>query len=348
MTEPAVRRRHLLSLLALPMLGACAAPVVPGLVPRASTGFAGALARALPYAVGVYGSAHRRVEDESGAGPTADAERGADPQPYARIGAGFMVDAQGLVVTAGHVVTDTDQVVVKLDDQRVLAAQVIGIDADTDIALLRIDYRAPRAPPLGRASTLRPGHWVLAIGEPYGLNRSVSAGVVGGTDRHFVDEPELLYLQTDLALNPGNSGGPLVDAGGNIVGMNVRTVIGAYGAPGVSLSIPIEVVNEVVAELLSSGSVTRPRLGAEFVDLSPTVALMRGRRDTSGALVTAVRPGSLAERLGLQVDDIVVGMQDRPIANSADLARLLLSWRVLAGTRLRVLRDGQPRDLRLE
>jgi S1-C subfamily serine protease len=350
MPDPVDRRRRALSLLSL--LGpltfvGCTAPVVPGRFPRADTGFAAALARALPYAVGVYGSAQSRREDYEGAGPTADAERG-EAQPYSRIGAGFVVDAQGLVVTAGHVVADTDQIVVKLADQRVLAAQLVGTDADTDIALLRIDYATPRPPPLGRAGTLRPGHWVLAVGEPYGLNRSVSAGVVGGTDRHFVDDPELLYIQTDLALNPGNSGGPLVDAAGNIVGMNMRTVVGAYGAPGVSLSIPIEIVLEVVGELQRHGSVVRPRLGAEFLDLSPPIALLRGRSDTNGALVVGVQPGSLAERLGLQVEDIVVGMQGRPVANSADLARLLLAWRAPAGTRMKVLRDGQPRELRLQ
>lgn len=346
----AVRRRLLfLPLLAPLVLAGCAAPILPGALPRANTGFATALARALPYAVGVYGSARReRAEYDSAAGPSADAERGIEAQPYARIGAGFFVDPQGLVVTAGHVVADTDQVVVKLADQRVLAAQIVGTDPDTDIALLRIAHSTPRPPPLGRTGTLRPGHWVLAVGEPYGLNRSVSAGIVGGTDRHFIDDPELLYIQTDLALNPGNSGGPLVDAAGSIVGMNMRTVVGAYGAPGVSLSIPIAIVLEVVDEVLRHGSVVRPRLGAEFLDLSPPVALLRGRGDTNGALVVGVQPGSLAERLGLRVDDIVVAMRDRPVTNSADLARLLLGWRTPAGTRITVLRDGQSRELKLD
>lgn len=351
MPDLSARRRRtltLLPLLAFLALAGCAMPVVPGRIPRADTGFAPALARALPYAVGVYGSARReRIEYESAAGPAADAERG-DPQPYTRIGAGFFVAADGLVVTAGHVVADTEQVVVKLADQRVLAAQIVGTDPDTDIALLRVAHNTPSPPPLGRSTTLRPGHWVLAVGEPYGLNRSVSAGIVGGTDRHFVDDPELLYIQTDLALNPGNSGGPLVDAGGSVVGMNMRTVVGAYGAPGVSLSIPIEVVLEVVDELLRHGSVARPRLGAEFLDLAPPVALLRGRTDTLGALVTGVQPGSLAERMGLRVDDIVIGMRDRPVANSADLARLLLAWRSPAGTRLRVLREGRVQELRLD
>lgn len=326
------------------LLGACSAP---SLQPHADAGFATALGRALPYAVGVYGMARPERADFEGAGPSADAERGADSLPYARIGAGFMVDDQGFLVTAAHVVADCEQVLVKLADQRVMVAETIGSDADTDIALLRIAHTPSAPPPLGRAVGLRPGHWVLGVGEPYGLNRSVSAGIVGGQDRHFVDEPEMLFIQSDLALNPGNSGGPLLDAGGAIVGMNMRTVVGAYGAPGVSLSIPIEVVLSVVDELRRHGSIVRPRLGAEFDDLSPAVALRRGRGDTQGVLVTGVRSGSLAERMGLQVDDIVVAMNGRALSGSADLARLLLVWRDTAGTHLTVLRDGRLRRLAL-
>lgn len=336
-------RRGLAAVVLALLVGGCADP---SLRPRADAGFAGALGRALPYAVGVYGMARSGRSDYEAAGPSADAERG-DSLPYARIGAGFMIDGEGFLVTAAHVVADCDQVVVKLADQRVMVAETIGSDPDTDIALLRIPYTPAAPPPLGRAAGLRPGHWVLGVGEPYGLNRSVSAGIVGGKDRHFVDEPEMLFIQSDLALNPGNSGGPLLDAGGAIVGMNMRTVVGAYGAPGVSLSIPIEVVQSVADELRRHGSIVRPRLGAEFDDLAPAVALQRGRADTQGVLVTGVRSGSLAERMGLQVDDIVVAMNGRPLGGSADLARLLLVWRDSAGTRMTVLRAGELRQLAL-
>jgi S1-C subfamily serine protease len=322
----------LLALLAL--LAACGSappPAVPG------AGFATALARAAPFAVGVYGIA-RNPQQVVAAGAPAEAERGTSVLPYARIGAGFFIDTQGFVVTAAHVVADCDEVVVKLADQRVVTATVVGIDADTDIAVLRIASPGPVAPPLGRSTALRPGHWVLSVGEPYGLNGSVAAGIVGGTDRHFSDDPELLFLQTDLALNPGNSGGPLLDTSGEIVGMNMRTVVSAYGTPGVSLSIPIEIVLGVVAELRSGGSIVRPRLGAEFDDVAAHLALARGRSTTQGSLITVVRRGSLAERLGLKVDDIVVAMNDRPVASSADLARSLLGWRQTRGTRLVVLR----------
>lgn len=324
------------------LLAACSTPPAD---PRG--GFATALARALPFAVGVYGVARSEPAAIGGLPPNAD-ERGVSALPYARIGAGFLIDAAGHIVTAAHVVSESDEVIVKLADQRVLRASLIGTDLDTDIALLRIDSAGPVAPPLGRSTTLRPGHWVLSVGEPYGLNRSVAAGIVGGMDRHFGDEPELLFVQTDLALNPGNSGGPLLDATGDIVGMNLRTVVGAYGAPGVSLSIPIEIVLDIVAELRSSGSIVRPRLGAEFDDVSAPVAIARGRSTVQGAMVAIVRRGSLAERLGLKVDDIVLAINDRPIAHSADLARALLAWRREAGTRMVVMRGETLLTLRLD
>jgi S1-C subfamily serine protease len=342
----AARRRAIAVVAALALLAGCAT-----VTPRTGTsaGFANALARALPFAVGVYGVTRGEPAAIGGVErPSNGAERGTAPLPDARIGAGFLIDADGHVVTAAHVVADSDEVIVKLADQRVLSATLIGTDADTDIALLRIASRGPVAPPLGRSTTLRPGHWVLAVGEPYGLNRSVAAGIVGGMDRHFSDDSELLYVQSDLALNPGNSGGPLLDAAGDIVGMNMRTVVGSYGAPGVSLSIPIEVVQGIAAELRANGSIVRPRLGAEFDDVTAVVAMLRGRATTQGALVAIVRRGSLAERMGLRVDDIVVAMNERPIMRSADLARALLAWRQVAGTRLVVLRGEAVLTLALD
>lgn len=338
--------RSLALLIAAPLLALLAACGSAPPTAGAGAGFATALARAAPFAVGVYGIARNPTPTVAANAP-ADGERGEPVLPYARIGAGFFIDNQGHVVTAAHVVADCDEVIVKLADQRVIPATLVGLDADTDIAVLRIASPGPVAPPLGRSTMLRPGHWVLSVGEPYGLNGSVAAGIVGGTDRHFSDDPELLFLQSDLALNPGNSGGPLLDTTGDIVGMNMRTVVSAYGTPGVSLSIPIEIVLGVVGELRSGGRIVRPRLGAEFDDLSAHLALARGRTTTQGALITIVRRGSLAERMGLKVDDIVVAMNDRPVASSADLARSLLGWRQTPGTRVVVLRGEQVVSLAL-
>jgi serine protease Do len=298
--------------------------------------FAPALRRALPPVIGVYGvnasaTENRADEPHPWSGPTTSAA----------IGAGFFIDEQGFAVTAAHVVVNASRVIVKLSDQRVFEAALVSHDAETDIALIKVPLVPSPTPAIGRSTALRAGDWVLAVGEPYGLARSVVAGVVGGRTRHFADDREGLYLQSDLALNPGNSGGPLLDANGAIVGMNLRTVVGPYGTAGVSLSIPIETVVQVVSELQSGQPRMRPRLGASFEDVSPLAALAAGRAYASGALVTEVSPNSAARLIGLRASDIVVGMNGVPLEDSADLARLLLSWRVVSGTQMVVYREGR-------
>lgn len=346
---PVHRRRGLLQgwaagvagVLAVGALAGCAVPgpaltaAQPPARGAAPASFAPALQRGLPWILGVYGTSTRAAADDP-----------EDPMDV-RIGAGFFIDAQGHAVTAAHVVQDSQQVVVRLPDQRVLPATVQALDEEADIALLQLPPEARpsgrpagAAPPLGSAARLRPGDWVLAVGEPYGLNRSVTAGVVGGTDRHFGDDHELLFIQSDLALNPGNSGGPLLDAAGDIVGLNLRTLAGMYGTPGVSLSVPIEIVLQVAAELRSGGDIRRPRLGAQFADLAPPMAWLRGWPQAQGALLVGVASGSLAERIGLRAGDVVVGMNSRAVAHSADFARQLMAWRQPLGTQF-VVRRGQ-------
>ena len=309
----------------------------------APPGFSAALERALPVTVGIYAVGRpslapaaapvpmaRAVPPSEGAAPVEGAEEG-------RIGAGFVVDRAGLIATAAHVVVDARRIVVKLADQRVAAAELLGADEDSDIALLHVPLTLPE-PALASSKALRAGDWVLAVGEPYGFSRSVAAGVVGGVDRHLAEEPELLFIQSDLAINPGNSGGPLLDASGAVVGMNSRTMIGSFGAVGVSLSVPIEIVMQVVGELRNPPASPRPRLGAAFQDVSAPAALAAGRSHAQGALIGDVLPGGLAERMGLQAGDIVVGMDGRGIGDSAELAHALVGWRHGAGTRVTVWR----------
>jgi len=323
--------------------------------PDAPGTFAAALARGLPAAVGVYGVSvpTELATNASAAGAVAlrrSTDRGERPpwtdvDTRTRMGAGFFVSADGLIATAAHVVTDAPSIVVKLPDQRVMTAELVAADADTDIALIRIAASLRAPPPLGSSASLRMGDWVLAVGEPYGLDRSVVAGIVGGRGRHFAEDGELLFIQTDLSLNPGNSGGPLLDMRGNIVGMNLRTIVGPFGTPGLSLSVPIEIVRQIVNELASHGRITRPRLGAGFEDVSPFAALAAGRTHANGALISSVSAESLAWRIGLRAKDIVVGMNGRPIGDSADLARVLLSWRSASGTKITVFREGRYQQL---
>jgi serine protease Do len=349
-------RRTLIAAGAVFMLGACAACTTwgSGAAPGrrdAPVSFAAALARAMPAVVGVYGVGDSAAADLA-QGPTADLAPEApdllETTLSARIGAGFFIAADGLVVTAAHVVAGAKDVIVGLPDQRIVRASTVGIDAGTDIALLRVPVTLPAPPPLGTSVVLRAGDWVLAVGEPYGMDRSVVAGIVGGRGRHFAEDAELLYIQSDLALNPGNSGGPLLDMQGSIVAMNLRTVVGAIGSPGLSLSVPIEVVQQIVAELADHGRRRRPRLGAVFEDVQPVAAFAAGRATASGALLSSVTPGSLAQRLGLRAGDIVVAMNGSAIGDSADLVRVLLAWTDVEHTRVTVFRGGRYVHLRLK
>ena len=260
-----------------------------------------------------------------------------------RVGAGFFIDDKGSIATAAHLLGEAQQILVALPDKRIVAAEVLGQDDVTDIALLRI-AGAPRVRPAFAApGSLRVGDWVIAVGEPFGLEHSVSAGIVSGKDRHFGDDGELVFIQSDVALNPGNSGGPLLDAQGAIVGMNARTIVGPAGTPGASLAIPIEIVLQLVGEFRQeSGRPVRPRLGALFDDVPPLTAWAAGRRETSGSLILSVTRGSLAEKMRLRAGDVVISMNGRAIGGSADLVASLLAWRHAEGTRLVVIRDAQP------
>jgi len=312
--------------------------------------FAPALNQGLSVAVGVYGMGSvvptaglPRTASGPVAPPLTRDDREAD-----RVGAGFIISgAEGLIVTASHAVSGSRQIVVKLPDQRVMAAELLAEDEESDIALLRVPVVLPEPPAQGRSTSLRMGDWVLAVGDPYGLNRSVVAGIVGGKDRHFIEDRDLVFIQSDLALNPGNSGGPLLDSTGALVGMNTRTVAGSFGGSGVSLSIPIEVVMQIVGELRAQGQVQRPRLGAEFDDVTPAEAFTARRPYATGAMVISVREDTLAAQLGLRPGDIIVGMNGKAIGTSGDLARALLAWRSVSGTRLTVYRGGAYQELRM-
>ena len=362
--------------LALVLLAACSTPravdpVPPVVTPPGPPGFSLAVRRGLPLTVGVYSVAEPGSEDDAeeraqapamresislaaAAGGTAASPLPGLPDPRQQpddsvnIGAGFFIDADGTIATAAHVVADAGSIVVKLSDRRVFEAELVGVDSDSDIALIRIPVGMPVAPAMGRAATLQSGDWVVAIGDPYGLNRSVAAGIVGGAARHFAEDTDALFIQSDLALNPGNSGGPLLNSSGSIVGMNLRMMVGPFGTAGVSLSMPIELVLRIADDIKSGTAGSRPRLGAKFEDVAPPAALAAGRLLADGAVITEVARGGVAQRIGLRVDDIVVGFNGRALSDSADLVRSLLEWDTLDGTRLTVYRDGDYVELAVD
>lgn len=342
------RLRWMPAALAMAALLAGCAPVAP-MRASAPPDLARALQLGMPYAVGVYaiGPATQATTRLGALDRPAPAPGGNTDEPVgSAVGAGIVLRADGLVVTAAHVVTDAEAVIVKLADARILPARVVGADADADIAVLRIDTRWATEPPLGHSVSLRPGDRVLAIGEPYGLSRSAVAGIVSGDARHFVDDRDVMFLQTDIALNPGDSGGPLLDEHGRIVAMNLRSVVGLYGMAGLGLSVPIEVVQQIAAEIEAGRAKARPQLGARFEDLAPPEAHLRGMTHARGALVRSVVPDSLAQRIGLRGGDVIVGMNGRPVSDGADLGRLLLEWDDPAALRLTVLRAGRYEELR--
>lgn len=270
-----------------------------------------------------------------------------DEEP--RVGAGFLVDDKGHIATAAHLLGEAGQILVALPDKRLLAGELLGRDEAADIALLRVDPPPRPRPVFAHGGSLRVGDWVMAVGEPFGLEHSVSAGIVSGKDRHFGDDGELVFIQSDVALNPGNSGGPLLDTNGAIVGMNARTIVGPPGTPGASLAIPIDIVLQIVGELRQdSRAPVRPRLGALFDDVPPLTAWTAGRRETTGALILSVPRGSLAEKLGLRAGDIVTAMNGHPIGGSADLVSALLAWRSPGEARFVVLRAGKEELLALD
>jgi serine protease Do len=333
-------------------------PAQPPVTPPGPPGFSLAVKRGLPLTVGVYGVAGPQAEEAAGPAQSAGAmpaggllpplpDEGPEGESV-NIGAGFLIDGDGTIATAAHVVADASQIVVKMSDRRVFEAELIGADKESDIALIRVPVGLPVAPAMGRAATLQSGDWVVAIGDPYGLTRSVAAGVVGGGARHFAEDTEALFIQSDLALNPGNSGGPLLDASGSIVGMNLRMMVGPFGTAGVSLSMPIEMVMRIADDLKQGGGIGRPRLGANFEDVSPPAALAAGRLLADGATITSVAPGGVAERIGLRAGDIVVGFNGRPLGDSADMVKSLLEWETEAGTRLTVFRGGAYLELALD
>jgi serine protease Do len=316
-------------------------------LPAAPASFAPVLANGLRATVVVYGL----FDSEPDAAQVDAGVKAALPLDRSfgtvSLGSGFFIARTGLIVTAAHVVNGAARVVVMLDDQRSLEAVCVGQDVASDIALLRVPVQLEVDPPLGESVSLRAGDWVLAVGDPYGTGRSVVAGIVGGRPRHFPDDEEVVFIQTDLALNPGNSGGPLLDAAGRIVGMNTRMMAGPLGFSGLSLSIPIEIVQGVAAELGGAMPAHAPRLGARFYDVPPPLAVALGRPRADGALVGEVSAGGAAARLGLQPGDIVVAMNGKAIGDGLELAQVLMRWRSERGTTMAVFRAGRYRQLRL-
>jgi len=256
-------------------------------------------------------------------------------------GSGFIVGADGLVLTNAHVVHGASEVNVKLADRREFRARVLGIDRQTDVAVLKIDAHGLPTAPLGDPRQLRVGEWVLAIGSPFGFENSVTAGVVSAKGRSLPDDSAVPFIQTDAAVNPGNSGGPLFNARGEVVGINSQIFSRTGGYEGLSFAIPIDVAVRVKDQIVATGHATHARLGVTVQEVNQALAESFGLDRPEGALVAGVEPNGPAALAGLQPGDVIRGLDGRPIVASGDLPALLGQASPGRDVRLEVWRQGR-------
>lgn len=264
------------------------------------------------------------------------------------MGSGFIISSDGYVLTNHHVIDGADQVTVKLSDRRELTAKIVGSDPQTDVALLKVAANDLPALRIGDSDTLRAGQWVVAIGSPFGLDHSVTVGVVSAVGRsHPFDASQryVPFIQTDVAINRGNSGGPLLDTRGQVVGINSQIFSNSGGYMGVSFAIPIDTAMGVVEQLKKHGRVERGMIGVTLQPIGADEARGFNLPDTRGALISGVQPGGPGEKAGLRPGDVVRSLNGRPINESSELPPLIGAMAPGTKVRLGVLRDGREREI---
>jgi len=260
-------------------------------------------------------------------------------------GSGFLISSDGYILTNAHVVNDADDVSVKLNDKREFTAKVIGSDTRTDIALLKINAEGLPRVSIGDPNKLRVGEWVLAIGAPFGFENSATAGIVSAKGRSLPDENYVPFIQTDAAVNPGNSGGPLFNLKGEVVAVNSQIVSRSGGYMGLAFSIPIDVALEVADQLKLKGKVNRGRLGVMIQEVTQDLADSFGLKSPQGALVADVEADSPAEKAGVQVSDIILKYDGKPVESSIELPRMVGATKPDSSAVLTVWRKGATHEL---
>jgi len=270
------------------------------------------------------------------------------PQPQEEeqprgVGSGFILSSDGLIMTNAHVVEGADEVIVTLTDKREFKAKLIGADKRSDVALVKIDAAGLPAVKVGDVSRLRVGEWVMAIGSPFGLENTVTAGIVSAKQRDTGDY--LPFIQTDVAINPGNSGGPLINMRGEVVGINSQIYSRSGGSMGISFTIPMDEAVRVSEQLRVSGRVSRGRIGVQIDQVTKEVAESIGLGKAQGALVRAVEPGAPAEKAGVEAGDIIVKFEGKAVEKSSDLPRMVGSTKPGTRSALTVFRRGTYKDL---
>ncbi len=269
---------------------------------------------------------------------------GGGPRERQGAGSGFIIDPKGYVITNAHVVRDADEVQVRLHDDSLLAARIIGQDRKLDLALLKLDTKQPLpAVTLGHSELLRVGEQVIAVGNPFGLGHTVTMGIVSAKDRTIGAGPYDDFIQTDASINPGNSGGPLFNVRGEVIGIN--TAIRA-GADGIGFAIPVDALKDVVSQLRDKGFVERGKLGLAFQPVTPAIARAVGLEKARGAMVSEIMKGSSADRAGIRAGDIITAIGETPISRAEELPRNVARHAPGSTIAVHLLRDGKAMSVK--
>jgi serine protease Do len=279
-------------------------------------------------------------------GPAPRGPRGGEGQQVPRgVGSGFIISGDGFIMTNHHVVEGADEILVTLADKREFSAKLIGSDRRTDVALVKIEASGLAALKMGNPEKLRVGEWVLAIGSPFGLENTVTAGIVSAKGRDTGDY--LPFIQTDVAVNPGNSGGPLLNMRGEVIGINSQIYSRTGGFMGISFAIPIDEANRVAEQLRSQGRVTRGRIGVGIGEVTKEVADALGLSRTGGALIRSVEADSPAAKAGIEPGDILMRFDGRSVDKASDLPRIVGNTKPGSKVSVNVWRKGGTKDLSL-
>ena len=260
-------------------------------------------------------------------------------------GSGVIIDPNGIILTNNHVVDGADEVTVHLTDKREFKAKVIGTDPKTDIAVIKIEGKNLPVVKLGKSDDVKVGEWVAAIGAPFGLDNTVTAGIVSAKSRNLPDEQFVPFIQTDVAVNPGNSGGPLFNMKGEVIGINSQIFSTSGGFMGLSFAIPIDLAVQIKDELMKNGKVSRGRLGILMQQLTPELAKSFNLKDAKGALIAQIEKDGPADKAGLRDGDIVIEYNGKPIADIRELSQAVASTKPGAKVKVKAMREGKPVNL---
>ena len=279
--------------------------------------------------------------------PGSPGQNGAPPSDYKSqsLGSGFIISSDGYILTNAHVVNEADEVIVKLFDKREFKAKIIGADKRTDVALVKIEATGLPKVTIGESSKLKVGEWVAAIGSPFGLENTMTAGIVSAKGRALPQENFVPFIQTDVAINPGNSGGPLYNLTGEVVGINSQIYSRSGGSMGLSFAIPIDVAIDISNQLKSSGKITRGWLGIAIQELTKDLAESFGMKNTNGTLVAGVEKNGPADKGGLEAGDVITKFDGKSIMTSADLPRAVAAIKPGRIASVEILRKGSAKTL---